>query len=969
MGREAELAAVESVSGTVVIAGDAGVGKSRLVEELERRARAEGKVVLIGECLDVTEGELPYAPIVTALRPVLSQGEVRDALSEGERAELARLWPELGQVGAAAAGDGDGSSQARVFGLLLGLLTRLGGERPVLFIIEDLHWADRSTRDFLAFLVRASRGGRLSIVATIRAEELTRDHPLREFVAELGRVRGVQRLDLGSFTRDEVALQAEEILGERPSPDLVSKLFERAEGNAFYTEELLAAGDGDDLPASLRDALLVRIERLSEPTRRLLALAATAGRAVDEGLLAAVGEVPGAEFVPALREALDQQVLVPRGAGSSYAFRHALVREAVYRDLLASERARLHAALARTLVRRPELAVGGIGVAGELAHHWYAAGVLPSAFKASVEASADAERAFAFAETQRHAERALLLWDRVPDPAEASGMDRVTLLGRAAAAAVRADDPMRAAELARQAVAELDPARDAARAARAYVLVGRGLWLSGDNAGALEAYRAAVRLVPPEPPSSERALVVAAEAQALMLNGRFTEAKVRCDEALELAHMVEDRLVEAHVHNTLSGLGWLGGDPIEHAETARTIAFEIGAVEEIGRSYGNGSEALEAVGRIEEAIALAEEGIALAPEWGLHDFVVYLTANIAMWELRLGRFEAVERRLADVTPRGHTAAAPWHEALGRVALARGEFSEAEVELTRAEELSRGLGGPEWWPAALSGIGMLRLLQGRLEEAAASVQDALDALDDLEFAPWLADFVDVYPTAARIHADRADHARAHRGSAEDAEAAAEDAVARLDAMLAALPEAHRSPRSQACRALAVAEATRASGHFDPAAWKLATDRLHAVGARYTHAYAQFRQAEALLAAGGDGRAAAAPLLRSAHATTMELRERPLRAEIEALAVRARVPLEAAAEPSEDPGSELGITAREHEVLALLAEGRTNREIAETLVITEKTASVHVSHILSKLDARNRGEAAAIAHRLGLTAVSR
>jgi DNA-binding CsgD family transcriptional regulator len=951
--------AVEAASGAVVVAGDAGVGKSRLVAELERRARADGKLVLIGECLDVTEGELPYAPIVAALRPVLRQAEVLESLTAPERAELARLWPELGQADGVTAGE---SSQARLFALLLGLLTRLGSEQPVLFIVEDLHWADRSTRDFLAFLVRAARGAELLLVATLRAEDLPREHPLREFVTELTRVRGVQRLELAPFTRDEVALQVEEILGEKPSPELVATLFERSEGNAFYTEELLAAGDGTELPASLRDALLVRIERLSEPARRLLALAATAGRAVDEGLLEAVGEVPKVEFVPALREALAQQVLVPRGDGSSYAFRHALVREAVYRDLLAGERAQLHAALARTLVSRPELALGGIGVAGELAHHWHAAGELGPAFEASVQASADAERAFAFAETQRHAERALMLWDRLPDPVAPAGLDRPALLGRAAGAAIRADNPGRAVELARQAVEELDPKRDAARLARAHVLVGRGLWLSGDNRGALEAYRAAVRLVPPEPATPERALVVAGEAQALMLTGRFTEARARCEEALELACAADDRLVQAHVHNTLAGLGWLGGDPIEHAAIARQIAFDICAVEEIGRSYANGSEALEAAGRTEEAIRLAEEGIALAPEWGLHDFVVYLTSSIAMWQLRLGRFEEVERLLTEITPRGHTAAAPRHEALGRMAMARGEFSVAEAELARAEELSRGLGGPEWWPSTLAGIGLLRLLQGRLEEAADYVQRALDGLDDTEYAPWLNDFADVYPTAARIHADRAEHARARGGATAEAEAGAGDAVVRLDAMLSLLPEDHRSPRFGACRTLAAAEATRAAGRSDPVAWKLAADEFLAVGARYSQAYAQFRQAEALLAAAGDGRAAAAPPLQESHSTTVELGERPLRAEIETLAQRARVVL---GEEPEDPGSELGITAREHEVLALLAEGRTNREIAETLVITEKTASVHVSHILAKLDARNRGEAAAIAHRLGLT----
>jgi class 3 adenylate cyclase/tetratricopeptide (TPR) repeat protein len=891
VGREGELAALERESGTVVIAGDAGVGKSRLVAELEQRARGDGKLVLIGECLELTDGELAYAPIVAALRPVLRGGAGRDRLGAAERAELARLWPELGPAEGESP-DAGGSSQARVFALLLELLMRLASEQPVVFIVEDLHWADRSTRDFLAFLVRSARGGRLLLIVTLRAEELDREHPARAFVAELTRLRGVQRFELAPFTRAELAQQVEGILGERPTGTLVDQLFQRTDGNAFYTEELLAAGGEPGLPASLRDVLLVRIERLSPSCRRLLALAATAERVVDERLLAAVEEVPDAMFAPALREALAQQVLVPRGDGA-YAFRHALVREAVYRDLLAGERARLHRALARTLVRRPELAATAIGVAGELAHHWYAAGELTHAFEASVQAGDEAERAFAFAEAQRHTERALALWDMVPDPAGVSGLDLPALLERAASTAVRADQPGRAVTLARQAIAAIDPAGDPLRLARIHMLSGRAMWLNADHAGALVAYREAVALVPAEPPSSERALVLAGEAQALMLSGSTMEAYARCEEALELACASGDRLVQAQVHNTLAGLGWSFGDPIEHAATARRIAFELGAIEEIGRSYANGSEALDYVGWTEDAIALAQEGIAAAPRWGLHDFVLYLSASVAGWQLRLGRHEEARRLCEETTPRGHTAAAPRHRTLGRLAFLGGEFATAEAELRRAEELARGLGGPEWWPAIQADIAMLALRRGRRDDAAKAAREALDAVDDPQYGPWLPDFADVYPTAARIEADRADKARADGGSAADAEAAAADALARLDSMLAGIPEDHLPPRPVACRSLVAAEVIRAGGRADPTAWALVVDEFRALSEPYTIAYAEFRQAQALLAPGGgaDAAADAAPLLHDAHAIAVELAERPLRAEIEALAGRVGIALAA------------------------------------------------------------------------------
>lgn len=325
--------------------------------------------MLVGECFELTEGELPYGPIVAALRPALREPMLIDSLTGTDRTELARLWPELAPSGADAARNGANSSQDRIFALVLGLLTRLATARPLVFIVEGLHWADRSTRDLLSFLVRAARGTRMLLLATLRDEDVHRDHPLRGFVAELTRVRGVRRFQLAPFTRTELAQQVEAILGEPPSAELVEHLFERTEGNAFYTEELLAGGARAELPPSLRDVLLLRIEQLSSPARRLLAVAAAAGHAVDERLLAMVADLDDQVFADALREALGHQVLVPQGHGASYGFRHALVREAVYRDLLAAERSQLHGALARTLVQRPELAETGIGVAAELAHH------------------------------------------------------------------------------------------------------------------------------------------------------------------------------------------------------------------------------------------------------------------------------------------------------------------------------------------------------------------------------------------------------------------------------------------------------------------------------------------------------------------------------------------------------------------------------------------------------------------------
>ena len=382
----------------------------------------------------------------------------------------------------------------------------------------------------------------------------------------------------------------------------------------------------------------------------------------------------------------------------------------------------------------------------------------------------------------------------------------------------------------------------------------------------------------------------------------------------------------------------------------------------------NGSEGYEYLGRTEDAIRLAQEGIDISSHWGITDFAVYLSVSVAAWKLRLGDTEAAARLWADAEPSGGTVAAAWYQVAGLLSTLRGQLAQANRDLDHAAELALGVGGPEWWPATTAAIAVLRLWQGRLDDAAQAAHAALHAISDPGFAPWLVDFSIVYPTAARVDAERAEDARA-RGdddAAASAAAGAAAAVARCDEMLVQIPEGRVAPRGLACRSLAAAEASRAAGRADPDAWAVAAEQFRELGEPYVVAYAEFRQVEAAAAAGSRGAAVTEIPLRDAYALTVAMGEVPLREQIEALARRSRISLgEDGAGPA-DGELPLGITAREREVLVLLAQGATNREIASSLVITEKTASVHVSHILAKLDARNRGEAAAIAHRLGLTA---
>jgi predicted ATPase len=449
----------------VVVAGEAGVGKTRLVAELLGQAGELGAVALTGGCLDVGDGVLAYAPMVEALRPLvgmLGQWELERVLG-GARGELARLVPELGSPDAGRPAEAP-LAPTRLFELLLGVLHRLAERGPVLLVVEDVHWADQSTRGLLGFLARNLRAG-VALVLTYRSDELHRRHPLRPFLAELDRSSRAERLELGRLGRRELAELLAEILDEEVAPALVGEILARSEGNPFFAEELLAAHlEGTKLPLALRDLLLARVETLSEATQRVLAVAAVAGTRVDHQLLAAVVGQDTQELVWLLREAVTRHVLAVAEASGAYVFRHALVQEAIYDDLLPVQRGPLHAAYARALERRIEQRgeVSGARSAtaverGQLAYHWYAAHDLGQALLSSVQAGQAAESAAALAEAVGHYQRALELWDQAPEAAARSPLDRGTLLYRAASAANLAGDDDRAIALARLAVGRGGP--------------------------------------------------------------------------------------------------------------------------------------------------------------------------------------------------------------------------------------------------------------------------------------------------------------------------------------------------------------------------------------------------------------------------------------------------------------------------------------------------------------------------------
>jgi ATP/maltotriose-dependent transcriptional regulator MalT len=988
IGRRDQLAALEgalaaagascAAAGLVFVAGESGVGKSRLTDHFADRAQAAGVRVLWGDCIDLGDSELPYAPIVSALRSLVRVGHpVFDALGPA-RAELARLLPELGAPGDLHIEPYVGSAQGRLFELLLALFERLAEESPVLLVIEDLHWADRSTRDFLAFLARNVCHQRLLVVSTFRTDELHRRHPLRPFLAEIERTEQASRIAIERFSREELGAQLAAILGADPDDELLDRVYARSEGNPLFAEEILAAereGDGT-LPESLRDALILRVEALGEPAQEALRWVSAAQR-IEQDVLQEASKLAPRTLRDALRDAIAHHVLVTQ-PGGHLAFRHALLREAVHDDLLPGERSELHRRLATVLEARAtaEPCVS-LEQAAEIAHHFDAAGDQPAALRTAVRAAQTAERAHAEREAAALYERALELWDRVADPEALAGCDHVALLARTAAA--HQLEHHRCIVLIKQALNELDQEAEPARAALLLERLGRARWSQGKGQIALEAWDAALGLLPAEPPSVERAKLLAAKAAGLMLWGRYADARAMAAEALTVADAVGSRAVRTDALNTM-GVCVRGGDDtaadLDLLREALTLAREDANVRQLVRGYANLSDALHRIGDTTEARTLLIEG-----RRELHDLGSQATCLIlqqAEIAADLGLWEEAEALTPPELGRGLGGTTRVFFELVRAGLSMsyGDHADARRRLEDASDLVARSYEPQWHAPITALLAGLERRERDVEAAREAIRIGLERLVDTDAMDDGARLARIYAAAAGVEADAALQAR-DLGRPEDEAAAI--AAARGWAVrtreAAGRPFAVVMPEGAALALAAEAEAAAAAGTPDPDLWAQSADAWEAMGRQVRVARARWREAEALLALGD--RAAAEAVGRDALASARRLRARWLVEELTALARRGRLRLEtapvAAVLPSppvaaDDPTAELGLTPRERDVLALVALGCTNREIGERLFMAEKTASVHVSRILAKLDVRSRTEAAAVAHRLGLEAAA-
>ena len=946
IGRSVELAALQQRlddaaaargAGAVVLSGDAGVGKTRLLGELTRRADEGGLLTLIGHCIDFGDVGMPYV-----------------AFSEA----FGRLVAEHPELGAPATEPDDRIERGALFEAVLGALTSLAERAPVLLVAEDVHWADQSTRELVGFLLARLRHQRIALIVSYRSDDLNRRHPLRRTVAEWARLPRVERLHLPPLDQDEVRELIRSLNVEPMAEQEVRRIIDRSEGNAFFAEELVAASvdyaGTDMLPAELADLLLVRLDRLSDDARHVIRVAAVAGRRVSHALLAEVADVPDGVLDAALHEAIDAHILEPRGE-ADYGFRHALLAEAVYDDLLPGERVRLHAAYAVTLAKAVD------GTAAELARHARESHDLPTAYEASIRAGHEAITVGAPQEAMRQYETALELGAALSiDAAELS-----RLVVDASEAAYTAGHPHRAFQLVQaqleQVPDDLDPIL---RAELLYTIATASLVVDDLDFDVLGATAEALRLVPAEPASKFRARTAALHARAAMYRNRVDEAERWATEAVQTARELGRPEAAADAYTTLAVLRRRAGDPAtaasglaqaaEQALTAGEIRAELRSRYNLAGLYYDQGDLDRSVATYE---ANAERAREVGRQWMGYALESRVTASIVRY-VRGDWDESADLARVD----GESPPALAEAMLAAAGLA---VSAGRGEATAADLVARLR---PWWQrdglvAILSGGAAIDLYvdDGRVEAALGMHDDLVALLSELWQQPWFLGRIRLSSlsvaglasgVASRQAAGRAEWVERGRVLVEAGRTSVERAQpfggrigvegiawqARLEAEWARL------------RWLGDVEPPDADEHV--ALWQHAVE-----GFDYGHVFEQARSRARLAAVlRAAGRAAeSAEQAGLAREVAQRLGAAPLLAELRLLGT----PRGAA----HSAGS-TSLTQREHEVLGLIAQGRTNRQIARQLYISEKTVSVHVSNILAKLGVGGRTEAAAVARREGL-----
>jgi DNA-binding CsgD family transcriptional regulator/tetratricopeptide (TPR) repeat protein len=960
VARDAELTellrtldtAERGIAGAAVLGGDAGMGKTRLLLEVTTAAQERGFRTMIGHCVDLGEAPPPYLPFSEAFARLAAEDpDVVDALLAGHPA-LARLLP--GRSGAAVDARVE---RGELFESVLGSLAALAEISPVAVFIEDLHWADQATRDLLGFLFTRIRTERIALIASFRSDDLHRRHPLRPVLAEWGRLTAVTRVQLDPLDAAEVRRLVRAIHPEPLAEADLASIVSRADGNAFFAEELVAATEQctnpQQLPWQLADLLLVRLDRLSDDARAVVHVAAVGGRRVSHGMLADVADLPPQRLDAALRDAIDAHVLELTSSGRGYVFRHALVAEAVYDDLLPGERVRLHAAYADALAREPNRS------RAELARHALASHDLDTAYLASVQAGDQAMAVAAPQDALAHYEMALDVAPR----ASTAPADRADLVLAFVDAAEGAGRWQRGADLARETLAELpEGTPDISRAKLLYAMVRATLGGEVDEQ-ALTATSTALRLVPEDPPTPLRARLLAQYARVAAIMGLEVDGERSATEALELAEAVGDQPTANDAQATLAGIERRRGDPDSAVRLLKRViarANRVGDVATELRSRFSLASLHHEIGDLAGAQTDFDEIVALAARTGRpwESFGLHSRSMSGLLRYTRGDWDGARHVLDTTGQRPPDLAEALLSAMDMAIRAargdRGVLRDAP-RLRRFWEREGRVG-----LYATNSLLELHEQTGDVDAARIHLSELVDFLAKIWLTPWFmarielsARSIAVLCTAAgsaphdsmlALADEGREHLEVGHGTAENGLPATRVLgpeglawVARLEAEWARL------------RWLTGVEAPTADELV--ALWQR-TVEAYDYGNEAQLAKSRARLAGVLRAVGRPAEAAEQADL--ARAAAQRMGAKPLLEELAAISTQRGRPRNGAG-----PHGLKSLTDRERDVLALLVDGRTNRQIAAQLFISEKTASVHVSNILAKLGVRSRGEAAAMA----------
>ncbi|MFC3987120.1 helix-turn-helix transcriptional regulator [Actinoplanes siamensis] len=933
---------------TVLVGGEPGVGKSRLLGRFAGTARETGAYVLSGMCEEHFGDPMPYGPLLEVLETFgREHGAHRAAELGGPAYPRLRSFFEL---------DGDSmNAPHQVFLAVRRMLDDIGSHAPVVLILEDLHWADPSTLDLVRHLAQARpEDRRLLLVGSYRAPR--RRDPLWQLFAGTTFLRRTERFELASFSLAEMR----QLLAARHPGRVDARLVERclrwSDGIPFYAEQLLATGtlagrDEDvELPPDLRSVMLARLGDLSGAALGVLRLAAAAGRAMSRRLLREVSRLSPEELGDALQECFDQQMLVTGPDEEVYRFRHALLREAVYRETNRDIRVNLHIALAEALAGDPGLSLTEGSAVAELASHWYQAGSAPQALTYAVQAGQAAARTLAFSSAWVQYDRALRLWERVDRPEERAGLTRSRLLAEAAEAARWSGDLDRACAAIRQAIGAHAPDGDPGRLGELHERLATYLWEAGRRAESGEEFGRAATLLADGPPSAVKARVLAGIALAHLQAGHYLRGRDTADAALAMATGIG---ADAELGRALNvsglALGMLG-DPDGEARLRRAIeiARSVNHIEDLFRAYGNLGLILEHAGRLRESAEVTTAGLDEARRLDLAGSRqgTVLAGNSSAALVLLGEWDEAEKIITEVTLDRPPAESLYPRlTLAEIKVARGAYPQARELLTSIENVEHGR-DPRFLGPLHAVRAELALGQGDPDRAAAEVGLGVAAVRAGENTLEL---LRLCAVGLRGAADRA--ATDPRGAA-----AAGDELARLaHGAQHAEPSGETAVLVELCKA----ERQRIRGADTAPLWRQVARSWAALDRPYPAAYAHWRQAEAA-DAHGDRDAAREPA-RFAYRAATALGAEPLRTRVRALAARIGLDLAEHAVPRPRP---YGLTRAEFEVLGLLYEGRDAARIAQARGNSVRTVETHLSRIYAKLGVHANVEAVALARQENL-----